>query len=923
MHSLEGDRHSAQIISQDITERKMAERESIILKTAIDQVPVGIAIADEKMQIYYCNPEGLGMRGGDIDDLVEIPKEIFNHWQVYTLDGEKYEVDNLPLVRAIRNGEIIREEFIVKHEDNTDHFCDAVACPVFENKKIIGGLIIFLDITMRKNVERSLTKNESLFRGLYNHMTSGSAIYEVMNDGSKGSDYIVKNFNRKSLEIEGKTLEQVVGKSLYDLRPTIDEYGLIPVMKKVWETGEPAYFPIKIYQDDIFSNFYENYIFKIPTGEVVTIYNDVTDQKNSEIALKESEERFAIAMDFANDGLFDWNLETNDIYYSPAWKRLLGYEDEELQNDFSVWETLTAPQDVKRSWTMQNELINKKRDKFEIEFKMRHKDGHWVDILSRANAIFNENGTAVRIVGTHVDISERKKTEVALQESEQKYRHLIQTASDAIYLISETGRFFDVNTAACNMLDRSREEILNLDISGIDPNFSVETFFEFWKETPLSDPRIFETTHLHKDGSLVPVEVSGQKFQVGEDVLFFGIARNISDRKKAEVERAELQAKLIQSQRMESIGTLAGGIAHEFNNILSIIIGNNELIMEDLPEWSLSRESCEEIRLAGLRARDIVKHLLTFSRHDDSSKKPVNIRSVVKESLKLIRSTTPTNIEIKNDLSLNCFPVLGDVTQINQVLINLVNNSVYALPISGGRIDVELSNTVIDDRTGPLAKKLAPGKYVCLQVKDNGSGMDKEVLDRIFEPYFTTKDVDQGSGLGLSVVHGIVENHNGLITCDSSKGQGTTFTILIPAHDGPVISESEQKISLSGRGECILYIDDEPSVAKLGKRHLKALGYEPVAITDPVEALEMIKAEPDRFDLIISDMAMPNLPGDQLITEILSVKPSMPTIICTGYSSRMTEAKALEMGVKGFVMKPLNKNDLAKTVRKVLDEAKG
>ena len=210
------------------------------------------------------------------------------------------------------------------------------------------------------DLKRERIKSEALFSGLFDNMPSGSAIYEVQNDGSKGSDYIISGFNKTSLKIEGKTLDQVLGKSLYDLRPAIDEYGLIPVMKKVWETGETAHFPSKIYVDGKFSNYYENYIFRLPTGEVVTIYNDVTEQKNAEIELKESEERFKLAMESANDGLYDWNLRTNEIYYSPVWKSLLGYADDELPNDFSVWEKLTDPHDVKRAWNMQNELINKK-----------------------------------------------------------------------------------------------------------------------------------------------------------------------------------------------------------------------------------------------------------------------------------------------------------------------------------------------------------------------------------------------------------------------------------------------------------------------------------------------------------------------------------------------------------------------------------
>jgi PAS domain S-box-containing protein len=326
---------------------------------------------------------------------------------------------NQEFLKAARDKDSKFKEMVVRTKNGHDIPVEISSGGTVRAKNSSFHVGFFRDISKRKKIYDSLVASELLFKGLYDNMTSGSAIYEVMNDGSKGSDYIVKNFNKKSLELEGKTLEQVVGKSLYDLRPNIDDYGLIPVMKKVWETGEPAYYPTKVYVDDIFANYYENYIFKIPTGEVVTIYNDVTDIKNSEKALKDSEERFSLAMEFANDGLFDWNLETNEIYYSPMWKHLVGYEDDELPNDFSVWETLTHPEDVKRSWKIQNELINRQRDKFEIEFKMKHKDGHWVDILARANAIFDENHKAVRIIGTHVDITERKKLETQLQQAQK------------------------------------------------------------------------------------------------------------------------------------------------------------------------------------------------------------------------------------------------------------------------------------------------------------------------------------------------------------------------------------------------------------------------------------------------------------------------------------------------------------------------
>nr|WP_319492631.1 ATP-binding protein [uncultured Desulfobacter sp.] len=512
------------------------------------------------------------------------------------------------------------------------------------------------------------------------------------------------------------------------------------------------------------------------------------------------------------------------------------------------------------------------------------------------------------------ETAERKRIEQALKESEDKYRQMFEDNTAIKLLIDpKNGDIVDNNSGASNFYGYDHNQFRKMKITDINI-LSPEEINAEMQKAKLSNRNHFIFKHKLASGEMRDVEVHSGPITYKGRTLLFSIIHDITDRKRMEEQQR-------QTHKMESIGTLAGGIAHEFNNILSIIIGNNELIMEDLPEWSLSRECADEIRLAGLRARDIVKHLLTFSRQDDSIKKAINIRSVVKESLRLIRSTTPTNIEIRDSFSPDCFPVFGDATQVNQILINLVNNAVYALPISGGRIDIELSNTVIDHMTGFSKNELAPGKYVRLLVRDNGSGMDKEILEKIFEPYFTTKDVNEGSGLGLSVVHGIVENHNGSITCDSKKGQGTTFTILIPAHDGPVETESKQKNTLPGRGESILYIDDEPSIAKLGKRHLQALGYEAFSITNPVEALDMVKSEPNRFDLIISDMAMPKMPGDQLIAEILIIKPDMPTIICTGYSSRISETEAAKMGVKAFLMKPLNKTELAKKVRQVLDDS--
>ena len=400
----------------------------------------------------------------------------------------------------------------------------------------------------------------------------------------------------------------------------------------------------------------------------------------------------------------------------------------------------------------------------------------------------------------------------------------------------------------------------------------------------------------------------------GEVYRIAGIAEDIT-------EKLELEDALRHAHKMEAIGKLAGGIAHEFNNILGIIIGNNELVIEELPEWSLARENTEEIQIAGMRARDVVKQLLTFSRQDNAVKTVRDFKSVVQESIKLIRSSIPANIEIQQTLSDDVYQVLGNETQMNQLLINLCNNAVDAMQRAKALLRIELLNKSVDEKYAKHHSNIKPGQYVKLQVSNNGIGMDKETINRIFEPYFTTKGIGKGSGIGLAVVHGIVKRHGGSIIADSQPGQGSVFTLFLPAYEGRLEDKKDEGIVLPTGDETILYVDDEPSIARLGKLHLERLGYTAESTTDPLEALEMVKTNIDKFDLVISDMAMPKMTGDHLIIEILKIRPDMPTIICTGYSAKVSEKEATRIGVSSFAMKPLNRVDLAKKVRQVLDES--
>ena len=369
---------------------------------------------------------------------------------------------------------------------------------------------------------------------------------------------------------------------------------------------------------------------------------------------------------------------------------------------------------------------------------------------------------------------------------------------------------------------------------------------------------------------------------------------------------------------MEAIGTLAGGIAHDFNNILSAIIGYTELVMDDIPESENVQGDLKEVLKAGIRAKDLVNQILAFGRMSEIEYAPIALCTIIKESLKMLRAAIPSNIEIRQDLAVSGL-VLSDPTQINQIIMNLCTNAVHAMDETGGILEVSLKETTINSGAAS-GLGISPGPYFELTVRDNGKGMQPEIIDRIFEPYFTTKEKGQGTGLGLSVIHGIVRNHSGTITCKSVLDVGTTFTVYLPR----IQSESKDiepvlHRTLPTGTERILFVDDEPVLTAMAEKMLAARGYQVVSSSNSSDALDMFRRDPYAFDLVITDMTMPGMTGDRLAQELLLIRQDIPVILCTGYNARISEDRAKEIGIREFILKPLDIQTLLETVRKVLD----
>jgi signal transduction histidine kinase/ligand-binding sensor domain-containing protein/CheY-like chemotaxis protein len=409
----------------------------------------------------------------------------------------------------------------------------------------------------------------------------------------------------------------------------------------------------------------------------------------------------------------------------------------------------------------------------------------------------------------------------------------------------------------------------------------------------------------------------------------YGVFRFVSQKRQAvflEKQVAEqtrllkaAQQRLIQAQKMEAIGTLAGGIAHDFNNILGAIVGYTELVLDDLPEGTLVRKNVQHVLSGANRAADLVKQILAFSRQVEQERKPLNLSTIVKEALKLLRSSLPVTIEIRRDIKAETGFILGDSTQIHQVMMNLGANAAYAMKENGGIFQVSLDRVALDEDFTPRKHNLKPGPYLKLTVSDTGHGIPEVVMERIFDPYFTTKKTGEGTGLGLAVVHGIVKNHGGDISVYSEPGKGCIFHVFLPEIETPVETESSLKEKPAGGSERILLVDDEIALTEVGKQMLGRLGYEVKGMSNPLHALETFRKEPDQFHLVISDLTMPRMTGLQLAEEIRKIKPGIPIILCSGFSATLTEEQIKSFGIDDFIMKPIIKSELAQVVRGVLD----
>ncbi len=750
------------------------------------------------------------------------------------------------IVKSLKGQSTGLQEYRAARKDGSIFPCLVSSTVIIQDGQPIGLRGFAIDISQRKQAEQALAQSEARYRELFNNMSSGVAVYEAV---EQGRDFVFKEINQAGERITQTPRRQLLGKKVSQAFPGVKDLGLFQAFQRVCQSGQPEHHPTVLYQDQRLSLWVENYVCKLPSGEIVAIFDDITQRKRAEDSLQ-------------------WELFIN---------------------------TALA--------TMSHAMISNQ-----------------ADVESVADLVLHY---ARQITGSeHGYIST-----VDHQSGDNVGHTMTQMMGEPCQVGPEDSRIaFPANP------------------DGTYPGlwgYSLVTLESFFSNDPAHHPSAqgLPEGHIPLDNFLsVPVTFAGKL--VGQ-VALANALRDYTERdlraveqlaelfalsvhrKQAEEEHEKLQAQLRQTQKMEAIGTLAGGIAHDFNNVLAAIMGYTELTLGDLPAQSEAHGNLEQVLKAAQRAKDLVSQILSFSRRTEQEKKPVEIGLIIKEVLKLLRASLPAFIEIQTSLKAEKDKVLANPVQIHQLIMNLCTNAAQAMP-DGGLLLVEMSAVDMSRPEAAQYDGLQPGRHLRLKVSDTGEGMVPEVMERIFEPFFTTKPQGEGTGMGLSVVHGLVKNHGGAISVYSEPGQGSSFNILLPTIEVEGDGEALQPgAPLPGGQERVLLIDDEPALADIGRHALERLGYRVQALTSGQEALELFAQNPHDFDLVITDYTMPQITGVDLAGEIHQIRPEIPVIMCTGFSGQLTAARAREMGLSQLLVKPLVSREMALVVRQVLDDAAG
>ena len=892
----------------DVSERQQYEKElkdsDLKYRQLTDTMLETLSVVDLNGVFLYANRNAArNLSDGKSDDITgKNIRQFLPENQAEQLIGQYKEVYS-------SNEPYFQEEVLVHLKKGDTWFSNTFKPIDFGPSQVPAVLSVSLDITERKNAEDALHESETKYRVLFNTFPLGITI-------SDESGNIVEA-NEMSSEMLGISKDEhqdrrIDGPEWRIIRPDgsympQDEWASVRALKerRLCKNAEMG-----VVKPDGKTTWINVTAAPLLLGKygVVVAYEDITGHKQAEqnyqTLFREMIDGFAL-----HEIICDKDGQPENYKFlavNPAFEKMTGLKADKIVGR----NVLDVIPDVEPYWieTYGNVALSGEPANFENN----------AAAIGKHFQVTAFQPLPGQFACIFVDITERKAAENELRESEEKFRNFTEQSFVGCYIIQDDVLKY-VNPKFADIFGYTVDECMNgMHFRQLVHTEDLASVQEQVRRRVAGEIDVVQYTFrgVKKSGEVIHLSIYGSALVYQGRPAAIGTILDIT-------KDLEMEKRLAQSQRMEAIGSLAGGIAHDFNNILFPIVGMSEMLLEDLPQGSLEHENAMEIYKAGRRGSDLVKQILAFSRQSEQKKMPIRIQQILKEVMKLSRSTIPADIDVTQDIQNNCGMVQADPTQVHQIAMNLITNAYHAVEPKSGEIDVRLKEVEIE--SGQLLDSdLLPGRYALLSVSDTGVGIDPTIKQKIFEPYFTTKEQGKGTGLGLAVVYGIVKEHKGDIKVYSELGKGTTFNVYLPA-----MAKDEKPAPAEGNAdsevghERILLVDDEGSIAKLEKLILERLGYTVIMRVNSSEALEAFKAKPDSYDLVISDMTMPQMTGDQLAKELISIRADIPIIICTGFSERLNQEKAASIGVKGFLMKPIIKSELAKMVRKILDDAKG
>jgi PAS domain S-box-containing protein len=767
----------------------------------------------------------------------------------------------------------------------------------------------------QRQAEEDLRDTEERFRLAFN--TSPDSI-----NINRLDDGLYVDINEGFTAVTGFTREDVIGKTSVEINIWHDPDNRKKLVHALRSKGYYENLEAQFRRKDgsIATTLMSARIIKLKgVPHVISITRDITERKKVEDKLRESERRLREVQEMAHLGYWYWDVKTGAVEWSEEVYKTFRLDPQEFTPHIDSIQALSPwPEDHERD----KELIRRameSHEKGDYEQRFLRPDKSIGYYYSTFQGHYDDRGNLVSIFGSVMDITERKQAEKLLRESEQRYRLITDNITDIIFTTDIWGNYTFISPSHQRVLERGEEVLGRSIFEYVHPDDRPNVVATFNEAVMNRSIARADFRYLHPSRGYIWLEAEGTLIDMQGTFTGVIVSRDITERKQAEEERIKLEERLQQSYKMEAIGSLAGGIAHDFNNILASILGFAELIKLKIKDRVTTEDASDEILKAGVRARDLVKQILTFSRQTGIKREPLAVVPLIKETLKFLRASLPVTIEIRQDFPVSSSMVVANPTQIHQVIMNLCSNAAYAMKEKGGILDIRLAEKELDDDAELDFKELKRGRYLRLSVTDTGCGIPKEIINRIFDPFFTTKERGEGTGMGLAVVHGIVNDIGGAITVYSEPGKGTSFNILLPLYEGQTTETRALNTPMKAGTGKILFVDDEEGVIASGRGILEQLGYTITSTTSPIMALELFMSNPHAFDLVLTDMTMPKMTGLELSEQLWKIRPGIPIVLCTGFSQGISPERIRDVGIREMVMKPMVASELSEAVFRALN----